>query len=85
VNSYLLLYPDNFSRWFLELMDLPIEYRFKLLFFSVIHLITAWIFERFVIVGKGRSILEGLRKKKPKQYESVHTEFKKLQKEGDIL
>lgn len=65
-------------------MELPIEYRFRLLFFAVMHLITAWIFERFVIVGKGRMIIEALRKKKPKQYETIHTEFKQLQKKESV-
>lgn len=78
-----MLYPDYYTRWWLELMVLPQRYRFRLLFFTLLHCVVAYIFERFLIVGKGRFLLEAIRfrKKKKTLFEEKQSKFKNEQEQ----
>jgi cation-transporting ATPase 13A2 len=58
VMVYLILIPDYYSRYWLELRSLPFYFRFLLLSICLLHLLVAVLFERIVIAGPGKKLVK---------------------------
>jgi cation-transporting ATPase 13A3/4/5 len=58
VLTYLILYPDAFSRRTLQILVLPQSYRFRLYGFCLLHLVASYLFELIIIQGPGAIVFK---------------------------
>ncbi|KAL0481360.1 cation-transporting ATPase [Acrasis kona] len=58
--SYVIMIPDRYTIYWLELVDIPIMYRVKLLCIGIGYLVISYAFERLFIVGVFKSALNVL-------------------------
>lgn len=76
VMIYLCLYPDSWSQNLFTLVNIPQDYRYMLFLYSMLHLLVAWLFERFVIVGPGRHIINAIRlRKKATLFDKIKDDY----------
>jgi cation-transporting ATPase 13A2 len=59
---YVLFFPGRYTRYWLQLEQIPLKWKLELLGYALAHLIISYIFEELIIVGPGKRIAKNILK-----------------------